>query len=200
VVNGVQSNFFRLRTPNQGARNYYSLTLALERRMFKNLLIDVNYTLSLTRGLTATAITAALDNPTQEGFEHGWLYSDRPHVFKGSAAYKLPFGLLIGGTLQIFSGSRFDRKFYNDKGGYDNFVASRGTFDSVNAWWQLNLKLRQSIRLPRGALAITVELYNVTNNRAATGIAQGSLDSRGEYYASNRQGPMELQLGVGYDF
>ncbi len=200
VVNGVQSNFFRLRTPNQGARNYYSLTLKLERRMFKNLLLDINYTLSLTRGLTATAITAALDNPTQEEFEHGWLYSDRPHVFKGSAAYRLPFGLLVGGTLQIYSGSRFDRKFYNDKGGYDNFVAARGTFDSVNAWWQLDLKLQYKIRLPRGAVAITAELYNVTNNRAATGISQGALDSRGEYYASGRQGPMELQLGLGYDF
>ena len=193
VVNGVQSNFFRLRTPNQGARNYYSLTLKLQRRMFKGLLLDLHYTLSMTRGLTATQITAALDNPTQEEFEYGWLDSDRPHVFKASAAYKLPFGLQVGGTLQIFSGSRFDRKFYNDKGGYDNFVAARGTFDSVNPWWDLNLKISYAINL-------TAELYNVTNNRAATGISQGALDSRGEYYASGRQGPMELQLGLGYDF
>jgi hypothetical protein len=200
VVNGVQSNFFRLRTPNQGARNYYSLTLQLQRRMFKNLLLDLHYTLSMTRGLTATQITAALDNPTQEEFEYGWLYSDRPHVFKGSVAYKLPFGLQLGGTVRIFSGSRFDRRYYNDKGGYDNFVASRGTFDSVNPWWDLNLKIMYAVRLPRGRLNITAELYNVTNNRAATGISQGALDSRGEYYASGRQGPMELQLGLGYDF
>jgi hypothetical protein len=200
VINGVQSNFFRLRTPNIGARNYYSLTLKLQRSMFRNLLLDIHYTMSMTRGLTETQITAALDNPTQEDFEYGWLYADRPHVFKGSAAYRFRFGLLVGGTLSIFSGSRFDRKFYNDKGGYDNFVAARGTFDSVNPFWALNLKLKYGIRLPRGKVNITVELYNVTNNRAATGISQGALNSRGEYYASGRQGPMELQLGLGYEF
>ncbi|MBJ95620.1 MAG: hypothetical protein CMP23_14245 [Rickettsiales bacterium] len=201
VINGQQDYFFRLRTPDAARRNWLGITFKIERQMFKNLLLDINYTMSMTRGLTSTQITAAMDNPTQTPHEYGWLYSDRPHVLKASAAYKLPFGLTLGGTLNVTSGSRFDRKYYADKGsGYQNYVAERGTFDSVNPWWALNLKLRYNLRLPRGKLFFSAELNNVTNNRQATGINTGALNAGGEYFASGRQSPMTLELGGGYEW
>ncbi len=201
VINGQQDYFFRLRTPNAARRNWLGLTFKIERQMFKNLLLDINYTMSMTRGLTSTQITAAMDNPTQQPYEYGWLYSDRPHVLKAAAAYKLPFGLTIGSALNVTSGSRFDRKYYADKGsGYQNFVAERGTFDSVNPWWSLDVKLRYDLRLPRGKIFLSAELNNVTNNRQATGINTGALNSGGEYFASGRQAPMTLELGGGYEW
>jgi len=201
VINGQQDYFFRLRTPENARRNWLGLTFKLQRQMYKNLLLDINYTMSMTRGLTSTHITAALDNPTQEPYEYGWLYTDRPHVVKAAAAYRLPFGLTIGGTVNIISGSRFDRKYYADKGsGYQNFVAERGTFDSVNPWWSMDLKLRYNLRLPYGKLFLSAELQNVTNNRQATGINTGALNSGGEYFASGRQSPMTLELGAGYEW
>ena len=202
VLNGLQDYFFRLRTPDDGKRNWMGITFKLQRRMYRRLLLDINYTMSMTRGLTSTQITAALDNPTQRPYEYGWLGSDRPHVVKAAAAYKLPFGLTIGGALSITSGSRFDRQFLSDKGGgsYQNYVAERGTFDSVNPWWSLDLKVRYNLRLPYGKVFATAELHNVTNNRQATGISSGSLNSRGEYFASGRQSPMNLELGLGYEW
>jgi len=201
VINGLQDDFFRLRTPNQASRNYYSLSFILQRQMFKGLLLDINYTMSMTRGLTETAITAALDNPTQQGFEYGWLGSDRPHVVKASAAYLTPFGLQVAGTFRFQSGSRFDRTYYSDKaGGYSVYVAEVGTFDSVNPFWSIDLRAIYKLRMPYGRLFFQVDLYNVTNNRQATGIDTGVLNSRGEYTVSGRQDPMDLQLGIGYEF
>lgn len=201
VVNGVQDNFFRLRTPNDAQRNWFGLTFSLQRMMFKNLLLDINYTVSMTRGLTDSQITAALDNPTQRPYEYGWLYTDRPHVVKVAAAYQLPLGFQVAGRFNFTSGSRFDRQFYSEKGGgYQNFVAEHGTFDSVNAWWTLDLKIMYRLRLPYGKIFVSAELNNVTNNRQATGIAGGVLNARGEYFASGRQDPMSMELGLGYEW
>ena len=200
VVNGLQDNFFRLRTPNAAERNWFGLTFKLQRQMFKNLLLDVNYTYSMTRGLTAAPISAALDNPTQRPYEYGWLYIDRPHVIKASAAYLLPLGFQVGGTFNFTSGSRFDRRFTSKGGGYNNFVAEIGTFDSVNPWWSLDIKVMYKLKLPYGKLFASAELNNVTNNRQATGISTSVLNSAGEYYASGRQAPMGLELGFGYEF
>ncbi len=201
VVNGVQDNFFRLRTPDDAQRNWFGLTFSLQRNFFKNLLLDINYTLSMTRGLTPSQITGALDNPTQRPYEYGWLYTDRPHVIKAAAAYKLPFGFQVGGTFNFTSGSRFDRTYYSEKGGgYQNFVAEHGTFDSVNPWWSLDLKIMYRLTLPYGKIWLSAELNNVTNNRQATGISTGVLNARGEYFASGRQGPMSMELGLGYEW
>ncbi|MEE2830073.1 MAG: carboxypeptidase regulatory-like domain-containing protein [Myxococcota bacterium] len=200
VINGQQDYFFRLRTPSAATRNWFGLTFYVKRQMFKNLLLDINYTMSMTRGLTATQITAALDNATQRPYEYGWLYSDRPHVVKASAAYRLPIGLVVAGTFNFTSGSRFDREYYAEKGGYANYVAERGTFDSVNPWWSLDLKLSYDLQLPAGKWFASIELNNVTNNRQATGISSGALNSGGEYFASGRQSPMSLEIGLGYEF
>lgn len=201
VINGTQDNFFRLRTPNSASRNYYSLSFILQRQMWKGLLIDVNYTMSMTRGLTETQITAALDNPTQQPFEYGWLSTDRPHVLKASAAYLTPFGLQIGGMFRFSSGSRFDRTFYNDKqDGYGIYVAEVGTFDSVKPFWSIDMRIVYRLKMPYGRLFFQADLYNLTNNRQATGISTGTLNSRGEYAVSGRQSPMELELGIGYEF
>jgi hypothetical protein len=201
VINGVQDDFFRLRTPDVARRNWYGLTLFARQEMHKNLLIDVNYTYSVSRGFTDGQITAALDNPTQRPYEYGWLPNDRPHVLKASAAYRLPFGLQIGGRLYVQSGSRFDREYYASKGGgYDNFVAERGTFDSIAAWWSLDLKVSYYLKLPHGRLFTSVELNNVTNNRQTTSISTGELNINGEYFPDARQSPMSLELGLGYDF
>ena len=201
VINGLQDDFFRLRTPNAASRNYYSLSFILQRQMFKGLLLDINYTMSMTRGLTLTQITAALDNPTQQPYEYGWLGTDRPHVVKASAAYQTPFGLQIAGTFRFQSGSRFDRTYYSDKGGgYSVYVAEVGTFDSVKPFWSVDLRVLYRLKLPYGNLFFQGDLYNVTNNRQATGINTSVLNSRGEYFASGRQSPMSLEFGVGYEF
>jgi len=202
VINGVQDNFFRLRTPNSATRNWFGLTFSVQRAMHKNLLLDINYTYSITRGLTPGQITAALDNPTQEPLEYGWLYSDRPHVVKAAAAYRLPLGLQLGGQFNFSSGSRFDRQYRNSKGfgGYQNFQAEAGTFDSIKAFWSLDLKLSYYLKLPHGKIFASAEVNNVTNNRQTTSIDSGSLNVGGEYFASGRQSPMGLELGFGYDF
>ena len=200
VINGQQDYFFRLRTPSAATRNWYGLTFYVKRQMFKNLLLDINYTMSMTRGLTASNITAALDNASQRPYEYGWLYSDRPHVLKASAAYRTPFGMTLAGTLNVTSGSRFDRQYYSEKGGYANYVAERGTFDSVNPWWSLDIKIKYALKLPFGSGWVSAELNNVTNNRQATGISSGALNSGGEYFASGRQSPMSMEVGLGYTF
>ncbi len=203
VINGEQDYFFRLRTPAAATRNWFGLTFLIQRQMFKNLLLDINYTYSTTRGLTPGQITAALDNPTQLPHEYGWLYSDRPHVVKAAAAYRLPFGLQIGGQFNFTSGSRFDRKYFSGRGGgYDNFQSERGSFDSIKPFWSLDLKVSYYLTLPgqAGKIMVSAELSNVTNNRQTTGISQGQLDLGGEYFPNSRQSPMALELGLGYDF
>jgi hypothetical protein len=201
VVNGVQDYFFRLRTPTFASRNWFGLVFQLQRTMFKNLLLDINYTLSMTRGLTLTELTAVLDNPTQRPYEYGWLYSDRPHVVKAAAAYQLPFGLMLGGRFNFNSGSRFDRQYYSDRNsGYANYTAPVGTFDTISPWWSIDMRLTYGLKLPYGRLSATAELTNITNNRQATDVSTSALNSNGEYIASGRQPPMSLELGLGYEW
>lgn len=202
VINGQQDDFFRLRTPVEGRRNYYALTFNVARNNWKKGFLDLSYTISLTRGLTETQITAALDNPTQEPYEYGWLSADRPHVVTLLGGWETPIGLLISGELRIESGSRFDRQYSSDKGfgGYAIYQSPIGNYDSINTLWYLDLLVKYRLKLPVGRIELSAELSNVTNNRYATGISGGALNASGEYFAAGRQAPMSLELGVGYVF
>jgi hypothetical protein len=155
----------------------------------------------MTRGITATQITAALDNPTQLDNEYGWLYSDRPHVVKAAVVWKTPIGLQLAGTFTFQSGARFDRQ-YDGKGGYQLYADEKGTFDTISAYWQVDLKAIYRLRLPgRGGNFIFVaEMHNLTNNRQATSYSNSTLNSSGEYYASGRQPAMDMEFGLGYEF
>ena len=79
---------------------------------------------------------------------------------------------MIAGTLNVTSGSRFDRALRRE-GGYMNYVAERGTFDSVNPWWSLDLTPVRP-QAAHGSGFASVELNNVTNNRQATGISSSA--------------------------
>jgi hypothetical protein len=200
-INGVQEDFFRLRTPNSGSRNYFSLTLRFERTWWERLYVDAYYTASISRGVTGGQITEALDNPTQAPYEFGWLGTDRPHVVNVMLGWKTPIGLSFSGTWNLVSGSRFDRQYTSDKlGGYAVYQQPVGTYDAIATTWTLNAQIAYELNVRVGRIRAQVNLTNVTNNRAATGISGGTLNSSGEYFASSRQAPMGLTVGVGYVF
>ena len=90
------------------------------------------------------------------------------------------------------SGSRFARTYYSDKsGGYAVYVAEVGTFDSVKPFWSIDLRFIYKLKLPYGKLFFQADIYNITNNRQATGIDTGVLNSRGEYFVSGDRGVAE---------
>jgi len=211
---GILNDLFRLRTAYYGLRDYWSLTFAARQKFHRNFTVDASLTYSSLQGRTETALTVALDNATQFPVEYGYLSADRAWVGKLAGAYffqegtvkvagrdePTPWGTTVGLKFTYSSGSRFDRRYYSSKvSGYDLYRTNLGSYDSLDPYALLDLRISQGIPIPgAGVLQFVVEGTNLFNNRQATGISQGSLDAQGEIEASNRISPFSLNFGLIY--
>ncbi len=198
---GVYNDYFRLRTPLQGMRDYYGFTLIFRQNLHRNFLVDGSVTYSITQGRTEDALTAALDNPVQYPYEYGYLSSDRPLVVKVAAAYEFPLEFNLGARFSYSSGSRYDRTYYSGKlGSYGLYRSEVGTYDSLSAYAVLDLKLTKGFALPqkKGRIELSVEATNVFNNRQATGINTSSLNAEGAVDATSRLSPFSMEFGLRY--
>lgn len=199
---GIYDDFFRLRTPTEARRDYLGWTVKLRQNLHRNFQVDASVTYSITKGLTSTYITMALDNPVQYPYEYGYLPTDKPWVVKLAGSYRFPFGLSLGARFQYFSGSRFDRQYLSGKStGYDLYRTPRGTFDSLEGYSQLDLKVTQRIPMKEaGVLELAIEGSNIFNSRVATSIATSELNQEGEIEAISRQNPFSLEFQLHYRF
>lgn len=207
---GIVNDLFRLRTGYYGLRDYWAVILSVRQEWNRNFLLDASLTYSSLQGRTESALTIALDNPTQFPYEYGYLSSDRAWVGKVAAAYFLregvmddkPWGTTFGGRFTFSSGSRYDRTYYSSKlSGYGLYRDTLGTYDSLELYWLLHLKVTQDVPIPgAGRLRLSVEANNVFNNRQATGISLTSLNSQGDLDASSRLSPFSVEFGLSYVF
>ncbi len=197
---GIYDDFFRLRTPTIARRDYFGWTLKVRQHLHRNFQVDASLTYSLLKGLTSTYLTIALDNPVQYPYEYGFLSADRPWVAKVAGSYRFPYQFTLGARFSYQSGSRFDREYLSAKStGYDLYRLPRGSFDTLDAYTRLDLKIGKRFSIGKaGSIELAIEGSNLFNSRVATSISSTELNEEGQIEATSRQNPFSLEFQLHY--
>lgn len=207
TTTGQLVSLYRLRTPAIALRDYYQTDFTLTRLFNDRWLFDAKYSYVVSRGRSQGSLSAALANPSQVELLYGNLGTDIRHQVKLAAAWDLPddpWTTKVGLQGYYFSGSPFSRYYYSPGGpaggAYEQLKEQVGTYGRTNGIWQISLLVQQAIPTKKGKLNGTVQIDNVTNNQFATVYYSSYISTQNRYLIAFRQDPINLQLGVKYEF
>jgi hypothetical protein len=169
-------------------REYYAINFSLDKRFSGNWMGGLSFTWSSLRGnYSGLASSDEVDvngygrtDPNVARFWDGWflpytqdgkpidgpLGTDRPIYFKAYGSYTFPFGLTVGATASAFSG--VPTSIEVTMGGMQGFYPiGRGTEKRSPFLYVGNVYAEYPVRLGRTRLTLSVNIDNVTNNKAA---------------------------------
>jgi len=214
--NGGGGNVYRLRTPQDGRRNYYSFSLMVRKQLSDNLELFGSYTFSRLVTNTAGASSASrlgtsgdFDNPVQRYVENGIAPFNPPHVLRLLVTYDRPnqwkvaenfsIGYSLGGVFNFYSGNALDRRKWNNfYQGYANYIFRRGTGERLPAVAEIDLRGSLALRPAGTQIDIVVQVFNLLNNQSVVGAATAAVDPDGEVVElSDERGPV-FALPISY--
>jgi hypothetical protein len=192
----------------EARRDYYSLSMALDKRFAANWLGGISYTFSSLRGNyngLASGDVTVRDAPYVERYFDSWYVSrkldltesvgplpgDRPHHFKIYGAYSFPFGLTAGLVANAMSGTPTSTEWAMAYPGYMPY----GRADQARApfLWFANFYLEYNLKLGGTIVNINLNVDNVFNVKTAQRIFpvynQGAVAVSEERIA---QGPWDI--------
>jgi len=226
---GQGVDIYRLRTPQDGHRNYWGLTFMVRKQLSDNFEMLASYNFSrLTSNAAGRGFSDRLgtsgdfDNAVQRYYEDGIATSDQPHVFRLQAAYdnpnvwkaseKFSMGYSLGGVMQFASGAPLNRLQYNSwRQGYSNYVYKRGTRERLPAYVNLDLRAALAMKIAGTQVDIILQVFNVLNSLDIAASDSRALDSAGDVVEGSRGGavfaqpvsyyqPRRFELGVRFSF
>lgn len=225
--NGSTSAVYRMRTPDEVFNQYTSIEVQANRQFDENWGMVANYTWSRTYGFLQSNTTAlasgTFDNYTQNDDDVGLQPYDTPHAFKIAGSYRdndaLPLsestsiGFLTGWNMEATSGTPYRKLYYNDYygGWYNAKDKIDGTY-RLPMYSRVDLKAGLTIAVARTTWDLTVECFNVFNDRTVTDVdtRYGAQDGQGMYVDDDgdaywgrpeqRQKPRYFQLGLRGEF
>lgn len=193
--NGANGEVARLRTPEDGKRNYYAFSLLVRKQLSDNLELFGSYTFSrLTTNTAGRGFADRLgssqdfNNPTQRYYEDGIASFDQPHVLRLLVTYNNPnvwkvaenfsIGYAFGATFQVASGLPLNRLKFNEyEQAYTNYVIRRGTSERLPATSELDLRASLALSIAGTEVDIIVQAFNLLNSTEVTQAQQVTLDS-----------------------
>jgi hypothetical protein len=114
-----------------------------------------------------------------------------------------PYTQSLGGLFEYYSGIPEERLYLSQGifgSSYDVRIRPRGTYLRYGAWWTLGAKFEQTVDLRKGRLIGSVEVTNIFNNQAPDVIDFGAVDTQNRLITVSRQNPLELLLGMRYEY
>lgn len=228
--NGSDGTVQRLRTPQDGKRNYYAFTLLVRKQLSDNLELFGSYTFSRLVANTAgrgasdrLGISQDFDNPTQRYYEDGIASFDIPHVLRLLVTYNNPnvwkisenfsMGYSFGATFELASGPPLDRLRWNDYyEAYSNYVQRRGTFERLPATSNLDLRAALALSIAGTEVDIILQTFNLLNSTQVVAASQRTLgpndtvlelsDNRGPAFAfpTAYQSGRRFEVGLRFHF
>jgi hypothetical protein len=210
----------------RATRDYTALEITLERAGPGPFTFLASYVLSRNRG-NYTGVFATdnpgpgsyfdnggpqFDLPQQLVNATGPLPNDRTHVVKFAGSYRTGFGLTVGASALVASGTPLSEygSAVAGGGGWWTFVQPRGTAGRTPATWKLDLRLAYDALTPRGSRVrprLLLDVFNVGNQRRPVTYDQlhyTSPDQSGvnpNYGAVTQyQAPLSARLGMVVDF
>ncbi|MCO4771733.1 MAG: carboxypeptidase regulatory-like domain-containing protein [Deltaproteobacteria bacterium] len=196
--NGGNSEVQRLRTPQDGRRNYYAFSLLVRKQLSDNLELFGSYTFSRLVANTAgrgpssrVGTSGDFDNPTQRYVENGIAGGDQPHVLRLLVSYDNPnvwkvaenfsIGYGLGATFELASGPPINRLKVNEfYGRYSNYVVRRGTSERLPATSNLDLRGSLGLSIAGTQIDVIVQVFNVLNSTETVAASQAALTSDDE--------------------
>ena len=191
--NGANGQVYRLRTPQDGKRNYYAFTLLVRKQLSDNLELFGSYTFSRlvanTAGRSASdrlGISGDFDNPTQRYEEDGIASFDIPHVLRLLVTYNNPnvwkvaenfsIGYAFGASFELASGPPTNRLKYNDYNqAYSNYVLRRGTEERLPAVSTLDLRASLALSIAGTEIDIVLQAFNLLNSTEVVAASQAAI-------------------------
>jgi hypothetical protein len=227
-VNGTPQQVFRYTTPDNNYRIYQGIDFSVESRPTPNWDVYAAYTLSWLYGpgaeefgqigrTSAAGSNSQFYNPRQAVFYDGFLPEDTRHQLKirGSYTWK---GLILGATLQYYSGTPLTKRFYNkNDAGYTNKRSPQGTDPGVtddgkplnDATQVAELRTPDVLvidakvaydfhALIKQHIVLLFDFFNLLNLNSGTGIVDINTPQYGQ--VSARQTPFRFQIGLRYTY
>jgi hypothetical protein len=193
----------RLRSPNIARRNYFRMDTGVKRNFADRWEVQANYSLTHSRGTVQNSPSGVLAvSPQVKYYVDQLLYTDVRHDIASGFAWDIPndpWTTRIGGVVFMETGN--PRSRYHSNGSFygngSSLKETAGTYARRETWWALNLKVDQAIPVRKGKLFGVVEAHNLFNNRQGQ-YASVSGDNR--WIIDYRQDPVELMVGVKYEF
>jgi len=197
-------NYYRLRTPREARRNYYRLDFTLAKRPARRWGAQASYSYTFINGTSNSSLSGSFTNDPQTQYNYGPLATASQHSVRAFAYWDIagtdPFTTTISGTVIYNSGIPLERFYYSDNGGSFNMrIRDRFFYWQFNDIWEIGLRLQQNIDIRRGQLAVDIQLLNALNNRAPFNF-NAAFYRENRLFATSRQDPLRLQLGVRYRF
>ncbi len=197
---------FRLRTPLLAKRDYFQWDLGATKVQSRRWAAQATYTYTQSLGSSTSAISGSFINDAQTQYNYGPLNTDISHVVKSWAYWDLPtdpWKQSVGALFEYYSGIPEERLYISEGNGaigYGLRIQPRGTYLTFGDFWRLGAKFSQDIDVRKGKLVAEVEVANITNNQAPYGIDFGLVDAQNRLVTTSRQQPLELTLGLRYQY
>jgi len=191
----------------EARREYFALTLSLQKARTDAFNYLVSYTLSRTEGNYPGLFNTdfGYPNPNANGsFDYventidgdGVLPNDRPHRLKLYGSYRFPVGLTVGTTflwqsgtpLSVFAEAPFERLFTHD------FAEPRGTVGRTPSIWDLNLRFAYELpfmKTKAHSSRVLLDIFHLGNPRTEVSYDQV------KFYSDGSQNPT-YGLATGY--
>jgi hypothetical protein len=172
----------------KATRDYWGVTLSLEKRFSNNWQGGVSYTWSSLRGnysgLASSDEPDRANDPNFERYFDSWhlprtknlevldgpLATDRTHSLKAYGNYVLPFGITVGAVVNAMSGVPVSEEWRVIYEGYLPF--GRGNLGRTPFLWYANLYAEYNIKLGKNTLNFNVNVDNLFNTSTARRIWQ----------------------------
>ncbi len=220
---GTGNTIYRIRTPDELYTEYTSVELALTKQFDENFGVLGSYTWSRAYGTNDSQYASgALDVPEQTVYQEGLLSSDHTHAVKLAGSLRDPdafkvndnlkFGLLLGWNFEMMSGTPYAPQYYNNyAGGWTNLHSSVDGTYRLPLWSQTDLKGGVTVVAGPTQWDVTVEIFNVFDDRTVESVATAYDDGEGGVLlgddglpvfgsALTRQDPRFIQLGLRGEF
>lgn len=198
----------RLRTPTLARRDTFQWDLGFRKVWSDRWAAVFSYTFLQAYGSSSQSLSGSFANDPQTQFNYGRLFNSQNHSFVGQLIFDLPFDPWtpqIGIVLRGAAGQPEERFYYaargnSGQGGQAIRLRPRGGYTRSPGYWELRVRYTQQIDVRKGQLGLSVELQNLTNNRAGQFTNQNQIDQNNRYVLLNRQDPFTVQLGATYKF
>lgn len=153
-------------------------------------------------------INSAFDLPEFIVNSQGDLSGDRRHQFKANGYYEWDFGLSLGASLQVQTGTPISRLgYHNGYGRYELFLTPRGTEGRTPTTSRLDMNLAYTWKLAnKHQVRFNLDVTNLLNSQTATVIDQRydaveggpRQDTYRQPFAF--QAPRAVRFGIRYSF
>jgi hypothetical protein len=200
------NNYLRLRTPREARRNYYRLDFSLTKQSSRRWFGTLQYSYTFQNGSSANSLSGSFINDPQTRYHYGRLLNVRPHSLVSYIVWQLPtdpWSISLSAIAQWESGAPLERFYWHDQGvttgGYGLRIRQRGQYFKFNDEWKIGFGYRQQFDIRKGKIELSADILNAFNNRAPSSLSS-FLYQENRLFAFSRQRPLQLQIGLSYEF